>query len=195
MKKLLYSVLIAFGISACVESDIESRSPASSPKNPENLTTATGPGELGAQEEQEIRTLAKTPITQEEFEAMVDNATMGDTIVIKRRTGNYLTIGKSSAPFTTPELLHFEFIECELENGIIVQNTFQAILNIRRSLMRTVRMQTSGVVQSMEIRRSKIQEIVTIDGGEISDLTLFKTKVPLIQNLGTTNGFLVIGYQ
>ncbi|HMJ70653.1 MAG TPA: hypothetical protein VK508_17240 [Cyclobacteriaceae bacterium] len=197
MKKLLYSILIAFGVSACIENDIESPSTTSSPENLTTATgkTATGPGELGQRELAEIKALDKTPITQAEFDEIIANAPPDQPIVIKRRSGHTLQIGQPYAPPVHPELLHFEFVECEFEGGIIVQNTFQAILNIRRCVMQSVRFENNGVVQMMEIKRSKIEQLLTMEGGRVSDLTLTGTKIQTVTNdLGGMYGFQVIHF-
>lgn len=196
MKKLLYTILIAFVVTACVEKDATSPATTSAPGNPENLRTQKGPDDLEPGEEQAIKALAKTPITQAEFDQIIANAPPGEPIVIKRRSGTALEIGQLYAPAVHPELLHFEFVECEFTHGIYVQNTFQALLNMRRCIMPTFMLQTSGVVQYVEIKRSKINELKTIDGGRVSGLTLTKSKILHIQHdLGGGDGFQFIHFE
>jgi hypothetical protein len=60
--------------------------------------------------------------------------------------------------------------------------------------MQNVRFENNGVVQMMEIRRSKIEQLVTM-GGRVSDLTLTGTKVQhVINDLGGTTGFQFIHF-
>jgi hypothetical protein len=181
MRKVLYSMLIAVGVSACVESDIESPSAKSlSPSTIADPMTAVGQG--NDEDARQITALAKTPITQAEFDQIIANTPPGQPIVIKRRSGYGLEIGQLYAPAVHPELLTFEFVECEFEEGIFVQNTFQAVMNIRRCIMRTVTLQAGGVVQMMQIKRSKIQQLMTMESSRCNDLTLIGTKIPEIIN-------------
>src|SRR5688572_29775227 len=116
MKRLFYSVLIAAGISACVENDIESPSKSSSPQT---LVT-----EGGQQEQDELNSSARrTPITQAEFNQIIANTPEGQPVVIERRKGYGLTIGTEFAPPIHPELLTFHFIDCRFEEGVRVVNT------------------------------------------------------------------------
>lgn len=196
MRKLLYSVLIAFGVSACVESDIEKPS-ASAFKDTKGVVSADLEEKNQVPSLKEITSLKKTPITQAEFDSIIANTPEGQPIVIKRRSGYALEIGQLYAPAVHPELLTFEFVECEFEEGIYVQNTFQAIMNIRKCVMRTVTLQTGGVVQMMEIRRSRIEQLMTIESSRCNDLTLIGSKITHVinDNGGDAQCFKFIHFQ
>jgi hypothetical protein len=116
--------------------------------------------------------------------------------VIKRRSGTALSIGNPNYANYHPELLTFEFVECEFEYGIYVFRTFQAIMNIKRCVMQSVSLETGGVVQVMEIRRSKIGSMRTIDGSHVDGLSLYNSKIGSILNDsgGDSQCFRTIGF-
>jgi hypothetical protein len=138
----------------------------------------------------------RTPITQEEFNQIIANTPEGQPIV-QRRSGTALTIGSPFAPPPHPELMTIKFVDCRFENGVFVVNTFQAVMTFEKCIMRMVSLETGGVVQVMEIKQSKIQELRTLDGGRYNGLTLIGSKISqiLAYDGGDTPCFQAIGFQ
>jgi len=190
-RKLFCSILIAFGLFACSENEIESPAARSAAEDP---TTGMGGGNL--EEENENASFRKTPITQEEFDQIIANTPEGQPIVIERRSGS-VSIGHPFVPPPGyhPDLLTFNFIDCDF-NNIIVSNTTQAIMTINRCTIETVHLTTMGVVQQIEVRRSRIGQLRTIDGSHCESLAIIKSQVTSILNDGATgDNFRSIGFQ
>lgn len=185
-------MFIAFGLSACVESDI---------KNPDGTSTSAEALTAGGSEDgekanqvptlKELSSVAKTPITQAQFDSIVAATPEGQPVVIKRRSGYLLEIGNENHP----ELLTLEFVDCEFEEGLYIINKYQAIMNLRRCVMRILRLESNGVVQMMSIKRSRITELSTNEGGRCNDLTLTGAKITsIINDMGNSNDFKFIHF-
>jgi hypothetical protein len=190
-RKLFCSILIAFGLFACSENEIESPAARSAAEDP---TTGMGPG-LEENENSSFKKTKKTPITQEEFDQIIANTPEGQPIVIERRSGG-ISIGNPLIPGYHPDLLTFNFVDCDFD-GITISNSFQAIVNLDKCTLENLTLTTAGVVQSMEIKRSTIGELRTIDGSHCDGLSVIKSKISLIVNDsgGDANCFRFIGFQ
>ena len=191
-RQLLCTILLAFGLSACSENEAESPATRSSANDP---ITRMELGEAEDLEESGISSSSKTLITQEEFDQIISSTPEGQPIVIQNRFGG-LSVGDPLVPGYHPDLLTFNFIDCDFE-GIVIQNTTQAVMNFNRCTVDGVVLTTGGVVQSMEIRRSRIGELRTIDGSHCDGLSIIKSKIELIVNDsgGDSNCCRFIGFQ
>ena len=190
-RKLFYPIVIAFSMVACL--DNESESPAN-PSNSTNALVSTGPGDLD--EENETSSVPKTAITQSEFDQIIANTPEGQPVVIKHRFATALTIGNPNVAGYHPDLLTFKFVDCEF-SSLVVTNTGQAVLTLQRCTIQTVSLETMGIVQVMEIKRSTINELRTIDGSRCNGLTVIKSKISQIANDSGNNPncFQVINFQ
>lgn len=193
-RQLLCALLLAFGLSACSENEAESPATRSSVDDPITRMESDS-REAEDLEESGISSSSKTLITQEEFDQIISNTPEGQPIVIQNRFGE-LSLGNPLVPGYHPDLLTFNFIDCDFE-GIVIQNTTQAVMNFNRCTVDGVVLTTGGVVQSMEIRRSRIGELRTIDGSHCDGLSIIKSKIELIVNDsgGDSHCFRFIGFQ
>jgi hypothetical protein len=193
MKKLFCFIVIAFGLSACSENDMESPATRSAA---ENQTTSIASGNIEKENVEDIgiSSSSKTQITQAEFDQIIANTPTGQPIVIQDRFGS-LSIGDLFVPGYHPELLVFNFIDCDFES-LVVQNTTQAIVDFNRCTVNGVILTTGGIVQQMDIRRSRIEELRTIDGSHCAGLSIIKSKISLIVNDSgnDSNCFRFIGF-
>lgn len=193
MKKFFCFILAACCLSACNENDMESPATRSAA---ENHTTSMASGNIELENIADIgmSSSSKTQITQAEFDQIIAATPAGQPIVIQDRFGS-LSIGDVYDPVYHPELLVLNFIDCELES-LVVQNTTQAVISFNRCTINDVILTTGGIVQQMEIRRSRVEELRTIDGSHCAGLYVTKSKISLIVNDSgnDSNCFRFIGF-
>ena len=190
-RKLFCSILIAFGLFACNDNEIESPAARSAAEDP---TTGMGPGNL--EEENGTSSLKKTPITEEELDQIIANTPEGQPIVIERRSGS-INVGRADVPPPGyhPDLLVFNFIDCDFKS-IVIQRTTQQAMTLNRCTVERVTLITDAVVQNMELRRSRIGQMTTMDGSYVEGLAVINSEVSgIINDSGSPFGFQSIGFQ
>jgi hypothetical protein len=193
-RQLLCAILLAFGLSACNENETESPATLSNKENPV-ARIESGNIEDESLEGVGISSSGKTLITQTEFDQIIANTPEGQPVVIQNRFGS-VSIGDLYVPGYHPDLLTFNFIDCDFEN-IVVQNTMQAVMTLNRCTVDVVVLTTGGVVYDMTVTRSIIGELRTIDGSQCDGLYVTKSKISQIMNDsgGDSKCFRVINFQ
>lgn len=122
-----------------------------------------------------------TPMTQEQFNAIVLATPAERPIVVKNRSvRGGITIG-NYADNTIPDNRDFKFIECKF-GTINIENTNQHKITLSKCKVNSITLTTNGNVEQMEVRNSKINGMATMEGSKCERVDVIKSIVGGILN-------------
>jgi len=118
-------------------------------------------------------------LSQEEFNAIVQQTLSGEPVVVTKKKAN-LYIGKIGEGYAFPDELEFLFNECELQ--LLVQDTFQTSLTIKKCNVGGLSMTTAGKVRTVRLDHSEVDRIYLVDGSGGEELHIDGGRIGVIES-------------